>query len=99
IKCIDCCDLIFTVCIAVISSLRAPCEIALHRLFPAQTSYEDYSKLLSPGLITWTITYRPICGSEGQRGTLRTHWVPGGDQETGQLTERTDGRTNGRTNN
>ena len=29
------------------------------------------SKLLSPGLITWTITYRPICGSEGQRGTLQ----------------------------
>src|SRR4029434_7064769 len=67
IKCIDCCDLIFTVGIAVIYVHRVKLyciDYSLHRL-PMRAS-----KLLSPGLITWTITYRPICESEGQRGTL-----------------------------
>src|SRR4029434_6762184 len=93
IKCIDCCDLIFTVGIAVIYVHRVKLyciDYSLHRL-PSRAS-----KLLSPGLITWTITYRPICGSEGQRGCykrreLQPHWVTGGDHES------TDGRTSQRT--
>src|SRR4029434_276524 len=94
IKCIDCCDLIFTVGIAVIYVHRVKLyciDYSLHRL-PMRAS-----KLLSPGQLPTDLS----AGARGKGGRykkreLRTHWVPGGDQETGQPNERTDGRTEGR---
>src|SRR4029434_10124473 len=62
---------IFTVH-TVIFDLRAPCE-AHRTLFSTQTSPWGslITLLLSPGLINGTLTYQPVCGSEGQRGGVQ----------------------------
>ena len=85
---------IFTVH-TVIFDLRAPCE-AHRTLFSTQTSPWGslITLLLSPGLINGTLTYQPICGSEGQRGGVQkeeTTDVPQtrqGQRDGGRRTER-----------
>ena len=82
---------IFTVH-TVIFDLRAPCE-AHRTLFSTQTSPWGslITLLLSPGLINGTLTYQPICGSEGQRGGVQKEEatdVRQGQRDGGRRTER-----------